>query len=564
MSDTQGKLHTEYRKRRLLIAEDERLNREILAGILEDDYELVFAGDGRETIEEISRQKDFLSMVLLDLMMPVYSGIEVLRLLKEDPALRRIPVIVMTSDQKAEVECLTLGAVDFIPKPYPQPEVIRARILRTIELFEDRQTIRSTERDPVTGLYNREYFYSYAQQYDQYHPAEEMDAILIDVNHFHIINERFGTTFGDEILKKIGANLYEVTKGPGTFVCRREADTFLIYCSHRDDYETILEAASVMMGEGESHGNRVRIRMGVYPMVDKSLKIERRFDRAKMASIMGQTGMNRPVGIYDQRLHERQIYEEQLLEGFHKAIQERQFQIYFQPKFNIQGDQPVLASAEALVRWEHPQKGTISPALFVPLFEENGLIQSLDTYVWERTSAYIREWKKDYGHAIPISVNVSRVDMYDPCLVDSFRRILAENELVPDDLLLEVTESAYAGEVDQIIDTVKDLRKMGFKIEMDDFGSGYSSLNMLSTLPVDVLKLDMEFIRNAFRCGKDTGMLEIILDIADYLSVPVIAEGVETEEQMRTLKELGCEFVQGYYFSRPIKAEDFRKYLPAK
>ena len=561
MSDEHEIIQTEYRKRRILIADDEMINREILAAILRDDYELVFAADGGETMEEIRRQKDFLSMILLDLMMPVLNGTEVLRLLKEDPDLKRIPVIVMTSDQKAEVECLTLGAMDFIPKPYPQPEIIRARILRTIELFEDRQTIRSTERDTVTGLYNREYFFSYAQQYDQYHPDTEMDAMLIDVNHFHIINERFGAAFGDQILKRIGSGLREALDGPGAFVCRREADTFLIYCPHGKDYQKILEAASVRMEKGENSENRVRVRMGVYPRVDKSLKMERRFDRAKMASITDQSGPARAVGIYDQKLHERQIYEEQLLESFHTAIQEKQFQIYFQPKYNIQGEEPVLASAEALVRWDHPQKGKISPAIFVPLFENNGLIQALDTYVWERVAAYIREWKIQDGSALPVSVNVSRVDMYDPCLVDTFRRILHEYNLETGDILLEVTESAYADDVDQIIDMVRQLREIGFKIEMDDFGSGYSSLNMLSNLPVDVLKMDMEFIRNAFQQGKDTRMLEIILDIADYLSVPVIAEGVETEEQVRILKDLGCDLVQGYYFSRPIKAEEFREYI---
>ena len=203
----------------------------------------------------------------------------------------------------------------------------------------------------------------------------------------------------------------------------------------------------------------------------------------------------------------------------------------------------------------------ISPGIFVPLFESNGLVRELDHYVWREAAAQIRAWKQNPGKAVPVSINVSRVDMMDPDLQDILRGLIEDNGLEYGDLHLEITESAYTQDAKQIIDTVNVLRSMGFVIEMDDFGSGYSSLNMVTSLPIDVLKLDMGFIRSAFSKGGDTRMIGVIVDIAQALNVAMIAEGVETKEQMLALKELGCDIVQGYYFSRPVPADEFETFL---
>ena len=213
------------------------------------------------------------------------------------------------------------------------------------------------------------------------------------------------------------------------------------------------------------------------------------------------------------------------------------------------------------MRWQHPELGLISPGVFIPLFEENGLIQKLDHYIWREAARQIRIWKDTVGFTVPVSVNVSRVDMYDASIVYTLLDILEESRLEAEALHLEVTESAYAEDAEQIIETVKRLRSMGFLVEMDDFGTGYSSLNMLSTLPIDVLKLDMKFINSAFGQEKDIHMLEIILEIARHLSAPVVAEGVETEEQMKALREIGCDMVQGYLFSPPVPPEKFEPFL---
>lgn len=548
------------RKRQILVADDEIINREILGVILSGEYEVLFAEDGAKALEAIREYRDTLSLVLLDIMMPVMTGLEVLEAVKAEPELSRIPIIVVTAERDTELESLKLGAIDFVPKPYPDPAVILARVQRIIELSEDRNTIQSTERDGLTGLLNRDYFYLYAEQYDQHHTDTEMDAIVVDVNHFHMINERYGKEYADGILCRIGEHVREMVHDSGGIVCRRQADTFMIYCPHRNDYREIMENASVQLTD-DSTENRVRLRMGVYSNVDKTIDIERRFDRAKIAADTVKGNITKNIGIYDSNLHERQIYTEQLIEDFPAAITEKQFKVFYQPKFDVRPNTPILTSAEALVRWEHPKLGMISPGVFIPLFEENGLIEKLDTYVWNETSRQIRLWKDNFGYSIPISVNVSRIDLYNPELSNVLLAILNRHQLSSQDLLLEVTESAYTQDSVQIINTVEHLRSLGFKIEMDDFGTGYSSLNMISTLPIDVLKLDMHFIRNAFKDGGSTHMLEVIIGIADYLAVPVVAEGVETEEQLNALKALGCDIVQGYFFSKPVPAVEFEPFI---
>ena len=547
-------------KRKVLIIEDEFINQELLKAMLEGTYEVICASTGKEALDVIKTQYETLSIILLDLNLPDMKGLDLLQNIKSTDKYSALPVIVMTADSEAEVECLTLGAIDFIPKPYPRQKVVLARILRTIELSENRDILHQTERDQLTGLYNKEFFYRYAVLFDSRYKEDPTDAIVLDVNHFHTINDRYGKSYGDVILKKIANKVLEVVGGEG-IVCRSGSDSFLIYCLHRDDYNEMSEKISVKIDEGSGRDNNVRIRMGVYSDVDKELDIERRFDRAKMAADRIKGSVTNVIGIYDKSMYEEEMLSEQLIEDFSSAISEKQFKVFYQPKYDVRKSEPLLCSAEALVRWVHPKMGMVSPGVFIPLFENNGLIQELDRYVWSEAASQVREWKEKFGVTIPVSINVSRVDLYDPDLIEKLCSIVEDNGLCCDDLVLEITESAYTENSEQIVEKVKELRNIGFKIEMDDFGSGYSSLNMLSTLPIDALKLDMYFIRNAFKDRKDTRLLEAMIQLAASFEVPTIAEGVETAEQVFTLKTMGCDIIQGYYFSRPLPAAEFEPFI---
>ena len=536
MSEGQYTFRPSVERRRILVVEDEFVNQEILKSLIGEAYEVVPAYTGAEAMELVRTQHETLSLILLDLNLPDIHGLELLCRIRE-------------------------GAIDFIPKPYPQQKVILARVRRTIELSEDRDILRWTERDHLTGLYNKEFFYRYAAQLDAYHKDAPADAILLNINHFRTLNDRYGKSYGDEVLKRVAESMLEIVKDTGGIVCRSEADTFLIYCPHCGDYDAMLAKAGVSMPGSGGSGSRVRMRMGVYANVDKTLDVERRFDRAKMAADTVRGNYAKSIGLFDNTLRETELRSEQLIEDFPAALRERQFLVFFQPKFDVHRDEPMLSSAEALVRWRHPKLGMISPGVFIPLFENNGLIQALDQYVWADAAAHIRAWKERLGVALPVSVNVSRVDLLDPSLVDKLQRIVSDNGLSYGELLLEITESAYTADAEQIIQKVHQLRRLGFRIEMDDFGSGYSSLSMLSSLPIDALKLDMQFIRNAFRQHKDTRLLEAMIRLAESFEVPTIAEGVETEEQLLALKAMGCGIVQGYYFSRPLPAGEFEAFL---
>lgn len=547
-------------KRTVLVVDDNDVNRNILGAIVEREYNVIYAKNGREALKQIRLNVSFLSLVLLDLIMPELDGFEVLEELAKDSALRKLPVIVLTSDKSAEIRSLELGAADFLSKPYDIPEVILARIRHSIQLFENARIIQATENDFLTGLYTSDYFYEYGRFYDLHHPDDEMDAIAVDFSHFHLLNELHGQDTGNLVLKKIADGIKNVISEKGGIACRYDADTFYVYTKHGAEYITLLSKITEKLSSVLS-SQEIRIRIGVYSDKKHELNFRSRFDRALQACNGLRNKADTAFAIYDEEMHHQQLFNARLLQDFESAIKERQIKVYYQPKYNILGEIPLLSSCEALVRWIHPELGFINPEVFIPLFEENGLVQKLDRYVWKEAAAQMHKWNEAYGVILPVSVNVSRIDISSPDLADFICKTVNENKISPKDFLLEITESAYTENFQQIIDTVNILRKKGFKIEMDDFGAGYSSLNMLTTLPIDVLKLDKGFINNISKGNREMRMVEMILDIARFLKVPVIAEGVETKEQVELLKHAKCDVIQGYYFSKPLPPEDFNSLI---
>ena len=422
-------------QKKIMVVEDEAVNRLMLGNALEADYEILYAADGIEALQLADQHQFELALMLLDLQMPRMNGMEVLRAIKEDAALRHIPIIVLTADQQAELECLKIGAVDFIPKPYPAWEIVKARVDRCIELSESRETIKSTERDSLTKLYNIDYFLRFVGMYDTHYPDMAMDCVVVDINQFHMINERYGKVYADEILRKVGERIRTAARKVGGVGCRQGADTFLLYCPYVEDHTPLMNRLSEDLAEDEVVANRVRLRMGVYQQVDKELDIERRFDRAKMAADAVKGGNARAIGIYNDEMHKAALYRDRLLEDFRTSVKNGRFKVYFQPKYDIRPQNPALASAEALVRWDHPELGMISPAQFIPLLEDSGLILELDQFVWHETAKRIRQWKDKFGFSVPVSVNVSRIDMLNPNLKGIFNEILTEFGLSTKDII---------------------------------------------------------------------------------------------------------------------------------
>jgi len=539
----------------VLVVDDQEINRDALGVILEDQYDVVYAENGQEALQVMRERLDDLSIVLLDLMMPVMNGFQVMEAVRSDEQLRQIPIIVLTAEKSAELKALQMGAADFITKPFDTHEVILARVGRIIELNEGKKLISAAEHDPLTMLYSRSFFFEYASRLFQYHSELQLDAIVMNIEQFHSINAMNGRAFGNDVLRVLGGEVRDFLAGTEGIASRFEGDRFAIYCVRQPDYRQVLDRFQEKLNAISPKVN-IHLRMGVNPW-QKNVDPVLMFDRARAACNMVRGDYQSPLMIYDEEMHLREMRNQRLLNDLRTGIEEKHFQVYYQPKYNIQCDPPRLASAEALIRWNHPELGMISPGTFVPLFEGNGLISQIDNYVWQEAAGQVARWKRQYHFTLPVSVNLSRADIFDPTLTDRLVHFVEDNGLDYKDIKLEVTESAYTDNAKELLELIRSLRALGFEVEMDDFGSGYSSLNMLSDMPIDVLKMDMKFVRNIEKSETDLRLVKLILDIAKYLQLDVVAEGVETEKQMHLLQSAGCDLVQGYYFSRPLPPEKF-------
>ena len=470
----------------VLVVDDQEINRDVLGVILEDDYEIIYAENGAQALEEIEANATRLSIVLLDLMMPVMDGFEVLRRVTADEQLRHIPVIVLTAEKSAELRALQMGAADFITKPFDVPEVITARVGRIIELSEGRQLISAAEHDRLTMLYSRNFFFEYANRLYHYSPGSAHGRRRDE--HRAVPHHQRPQRAGLRRRRAAGhrqrdprlpgrdrGHRQPLRGGPLRHLLRRAAD-----------YRALLDRFQKKVN-GISPNVSIHLRMGVKPW-QEGVEPVLLFDRARAACNMVRGDYQNPLMIYDEDMRLRELLNQRLLNDLRAAVEERQFRVYYQPKYDIQCDPPRLASAEALIRWKHPELGMISPGDFVPLFEGNGLISIVDNFVWQEAARQIADWKRRLDFRLPVSVNLSRADVFDPTLVDRLVAIIRENGLDFKDIKLEVTESAYTEKAKDLLDVVRRLRTLGFAIEMDDFGSGYSSLNMLSDMPIDVLE----------------------------------------------------------------------------
>lgn len=546
-------------QKQILIVEDNALNRAMLSEILSDDYEILEAENGQEALEVLEQNRESITLILLDVMMPVMDGYTFLDQIKKDAELSLIPVIVMTQgDSEAdEISALAHGANDFVPKPY-RPQVIRHRMASLIKLRETAAMVNQFQYDRLTGLYTKEFFYRKVRERLDEDTEKEYTILCCNLENFKLYNDTFGRKAGDRLLMK-EADILCQRAGEEAVCCRYSADRFL--CLLEKERENIGRKCFIEARKNSRSNilENMSVKLGVYEIVDRSVSVEQMCDRVLLAvdSIKGM--YDQYVAVYDDTLRNQLLREQELTDAMERALVEKQFTVYFQPKYSLSDD--CMVGAEALVRWIHPEWGFMSPGEFIPLFEKNGFIRKLDEYVWESVCEKLKDWKMKGYPLIPVSVNVSRADIFQAHLVDSFCKLIAKYEIDPALLHLEITESAYTESPDQIINTVAELRKQGFIIEMDDFGSGYSSLNMLDQMSLDILKLDMQFIRNEMAKPVEQSLLHDVINMAHRMHLNVVAEGVETRNQKKRLQAMGCDFAQGYFFAKPMPADEFEELL---
>ena len=541
--------------KRILVVEDNELNREMLVEILADEYTTLEAENGQQALDILHSTREYISLILLDVMMPVMDGYTFLDIIKKDDRLSLIPVIVMTqsSSEDAEVTALAHGATDFVPKPY-RPKVILHRIASIIHLQETAAMINQFQYDRLTRLYSKEFFFQKAHEILARNPDKEYNIVCSNIVNFKLYNDTFGIPAGDRLLRNFAAGLTESLGGEG-ISCRYSADRFACLQERgRETAQCTIFSRMRKSSVAETLRN-VEVKWGIYEIVDRNLPMEYMCDRAMLAADSIKGRYNRSIAVYDDTLRRKLLREQSITSCMESALADNQFTVYFQPKYRVSDSR--LCGAEALVRWIHPEWGFMSPGEFIPLFEKNGFISKLDQFVWERTCQMLRQWQDKGYPPLPVSVNVSRADIYQPDLADCLQNLTKKYGVDPKLLHLEITESAYTENSKQIITAVDQLRARGFIVEMDDFGSGYSSLNMLSQLRLDVLKLDMQFIRNETSQNSNRGIMRLMVEMAHRMNLSVVAEGVETRLQLDRLQEIGCDYVQGYLFSKPLPQEDF-------
>ena len=546
-------------KKTILVVDDEEINRDILSAILSDAFNVLEAKDGQEALDILLKEDQKIDLVLLDVFMP-FDGREVLKVRRENQKLKNIPFIVCTSDKNIEEECFRLGVNDFVKKPYENPDIIIARIKRMIELYEDRSILRDVEREKLTNFYNRDFFRKYAQQADTLYPEVKKDLVAISVNKFRVVNELYGHDFGDKVLLTITKALNEWLLNYRAIVGKDGGSTFLIYTEHKENYDDLEKIISDFIfnefGEGV-----VSIKIGVYPAVNPKLDKETAIARTESTMDSLSRDFSKKIAVYSEEKQAKAMHLEELLDAFQQALDEGQFKLYFQPKYNVQGDKPKFASAEVLIRWISPKFGFVNPGEFISLFEENGLIGQLDSYILEKAAKYMGEWEKKYNVLVPLSVNLSRIDIYRPTIVEDIIRFVDSNNIPRSAYYVEITESAFVEDGKDVIPVVTKLRDSGFKIEIDDFGSGYSSFNTIIDLPFDILKIDMQIIKSMDRSDKVKEIIKMLMNLSKTMESVTVAEGVETKEQCDFLKENGCDVIQGYYFSKPLPLEEFEELI---
>lgn len=544
------------RKKKVLVVEDQKLNRAVLKEILESEYDVLYAVNGKEALDIMNREGRHLSLVLLDIVMPVMDGYEVLKVMERRKLLEQIPVLVASQHfgDDSELQALLLGAGDYVSKPY-NPAVLKRRIKNQIRMHEALVQVTVLEKDPVTGLYNKASFNNRAVNIFEKYSEKKFDVIVIDIEHFKLYNSYYGFAEGDKLLRHIAEKLIELLFDKVSLCAREYGDRFLIICERKKDYFPKLYEGLTKDMEQYPSDIKIHLKFGVYEITDYTMEVTGMCDLAVCAMKRGKGVYDRNVVYYDESIEEELFWEQQITDDMEPALHNGEFQVYLQPKYDIFTEK--MAGAEALVRWVHPVKGIIPPDKFIPIFEKNGFITELDMYVWDKTCELINEWIREDNKYVPVSVNVSRKDIYRQNLPEVFLNLLKKYHLKQKYLHIEITESAYTEDPEQLIKVVNQLKEAGFTIEMDDFGTGYSSLNMLAKLPIDILKLDMKIIQSYGQQNGTRSIINFIMGLAKWMNLYVVAEGVETKEQLELLKSMDCNYAQGYYFAKPMPENDF-------
>lgn len=426
----------------------------------------------------------------------------------------------------------------------------------------ERRNLGKTEKNKLTGLFARIPFFTQTEAFLRVNEtaAGKYCLVAIDIEHFKLFNEWYGQVAGDKLLREIGAHLNKMRQEFGGIAGYMGGDDFVIVLPN--DEKVLENLKCRITGFVRAYGGHTGFlpAFGFYVIDDISLSASQMYDRAILAQETVKGNYAVRCAYYSSDMKTRLENNHVLLAEVQAGLERDEFIYYLQPKCNLNTGK--IVGLESLVRWKHPEKGIVAPGYFIPVMESNGLITELDMKVWEQVCQTLQDWIKSGHKVIPISVNVSSVDIYAIDVVEHFKNLVRKYGLPPEYVELEITESAYVEEYKVITGVAEALRNAGFTVLMDDFGSGYSSLNMLKDVNVDVLKIDMKFLKmDENTMDKGMGILEAVTRMANIMGLRMIAEGVETEDQINYLLNMGCIYGQGYFFYKPLPVEEIKVLL---
>jgi diguanylate cyclase (GGDEF)-like protein len=548
----------------ILIVDDSPNNVLLVKKIVENaGYSTTTAPDG-ETALELFEERSF-DLVLLDIMMPGIDGFEVCRRMQEGQRRQlKVPVIFLTSvtNPASIVRGFELGAVDFINKPIIS-EVLIARVETHLELSRQRKRLEQQATiDELTQLLNRRGFITAFQDRLHFHRRTNMMAALlfIDLDHFKNINDSMGHDAGDDLLQKVSEIFKDLVRETD-IIGRFGGDEFVIglldlkspedaaFVSNKIIKEVskpfIIKDTEVFIGTS----------IGISLFPEDAEKLGDLIKYGDSAMYQAKKAGKNCYTFYETKMEEAAKRKLLLDSRLHYAIENNEFILLYQPQ--VHSGSGELFGAEVLIRWKRPEQGMISPVEFIPIAEKNGLIVPIGEYVLREACRQTKYWHDNGHNKIKISVNFSVKQFLQRNIVDVIKNTLAETGLAPEYLNIEITESLLMNNIQQTIDKLQELRELGIESSIDDFGTGYSSLSYLQQLPVAHLKIDKAFVDNV---NDDATIASAIVNLGQNLSLHVIAEGIEHQEQNEKLMELGCQLAQGYLFGKPMSASEFEEY----
>lgn len=416
----------------------------------------------------------------------------------------------------------------------------------------------TSDMDALTGIPSFKKFFALVENELDSKLGSNFAIVVFDIDRFKFINDRLGMAEGDRIIYYIAECLKDVLDDNASY-CRMHSDVFAfcIEYSKKGEIIRIIESIRKKLAANE-YDFDISTSFGIYPIEDKNVPVNLMCDRAVMAKKTIKDDVNKFCAFYDEHYRDEMIKTSEIEKEMKAALRNEDFKMYLQPKYNIETLD--LCGAEVLCRWIHPTKGIIPPNDFIPVFERNGFILELDSYMWELACKTIRDWIDEGRNPVPLSVNISRYHIGRNNLVEIFGNLIKKYDLKPEMLNLEITESLFLDNPQDLNSIITDLRELGFKLEVDDFGSGFSSLNFIRNISVDTIKIDKDFLDSEISTEKGKIVMNHTIDMAKDLNLNVIAEGVETLEHLSYLKSSNCDIAQGFYFARPMPLWEFNKF----